>query len=612
MKIVPGHTRLYRRGAVYYHRCAVPTDLRESYGKREELISLKTRDYAVALKKVRRLAVEVDKRFEAHRQRLKPAFQIENLTQEAMNRLAELRFQQIVTQHEKARLDLMTSALVNSTPPPAPQEKGETDADQILDAYKFKKELDTHRKQDLAHRRSVMAKWRLEVQQALKEAKDAYTALNWEIYASHAANLLKAEKIHLSENAASFPKLCMALLASEVRGIETCLALYEGAESVEVRDTPAIQADIQTAIGANDGPLFSEESSRWVEDQLAGGRWKPKTARAVESALKRFEEFAGDRGVGTYAKADARGFRDLLLKLPANARMGAFKGLNVLEAVELAEKRKLPPMSRKNASKMYCFVASFFRHACAAFDEVERSPFEGLSIQGAKRPEKVRASFTSEELTTIFKAPIYTGCESPKRWWRTGGHDMSDTARYWVPLLGCFTGCRLAEIVQLELDDIREQNGIHYLDINASGDKTLKTASSTRKIPIHPKLIELGFLKFVKAKRKTSNKRLFYELERSKADGTYSFTFSKWFSRFLKESGVKTKKNCFHSFRHSFEDACRAAEVSGDLTDALQGHKLSGMRGVYGDGFKLETLAKAVRQITFSGLDLSFLHKKRC
>lgn len=41
---MPGHTRLYRRGATYYHRAAVPKDIVETYGKREETFSLHTKD----------------------------------------------------------------------------------------------------------------------------------------------------------------------------------------------------------------------------------------------------------------------------------------------------------------------------------------------------------------------------------------------------------------------------------------------------------------------------------------------------------------------------------------------------------------------------------------
>jgi len=38
------HTRLKRRGAVYYFRVKIPADLVEHYGKREILESLGTKD----------------------------------------------------------------------------------------------------------------------------------------------------------------------------------------------------------------------------------------------------------------------------------------------------------------------------------------------------------------------------------------------------------------------------------------------------------------------------------------------------------------------------------------------------------------------------------------
>ena len=56
-----GHTRLYRRGATYYHRAAVPQDIVETYGKREETFSLRTKDKVEALIRVKVEAVRVDK-----------------------------------------------------------------------------------------------------------------------------------------------------------------------------------------------------------------------------------------------------------------------------------------------------------------------------------------------------------------------------------------------------------------------------------------------------------------------------------------------------------------------------------------------------------------------
>jgi len=69
---MPGHPRLYRRGAMYYHRAAIPVDIAETYPKSEETFSLKVCDYQDALELVRIAAVQVDRRFERHRrQRLR-------------------------------------------------------------------------------------------------------------------------------------------------------------------------------------------------------------------------------------------------------------------------------------------------------------------------------------------------------------------------------------------------------------------------------------------------------------------------------------------------------------------------------------------------------------
>ena len=70
--------------------------------------------------------------------------------------------------------------------------------------------------------------------------------------------------------------------------------------------------------------------------------------------------------------------------------------------------------------------------------------------------------------------------------------------------------------------------------------------------------------------------------------------------------GITNKARVFHSFRHGFKDAARAARVSEDLHDALTGHA----DWTYGAKdmvrrFGLETLADAVNRIKYPGLDLN-------
>ena len=69
-----GHARLYRRGATYYHRAAIPVDIKDTYPKSEETFSLKTKDYHEALVLVREAAVKTDKKFQEHRQQHKRGY----------------------------------------------------------------------------------------------------------------------------------------------------------------------------------------------------------------------------------------------------------------------------------------------------------------------------------------------------------------------------------------------------------------------------------------------------------------------------------------------------------------------------------------------------------
>ncbi len=125
-------------------------------------------------------------------------------------------------------------------------------------------------------------------------------------------------------------------------------------------------------------------------------------------------------------------------------------------------------------------------------------------------------------------------------------------------------------------------------------------------VPIHPTLIELGFLDFVKKRRGRRTVRLFPEVVNEDAS-MISDTMSKIFSRILTKLKLKTKKDVFHSFRHTFKDACRNNGVPEEKSKALMGHEQEGESARYGDGFYLKTLAAEMAKVDYPGLDLSHL-----
>src|ERR1700730_276574 len=72
-------------------------------------------------------------------------------------------------------------------------------------------------------------------------------------------------------------------------------------------------------------------------------------------------------------------------------------------------------------------------------------------------------------------------------------------ARRWVPWLCAYTGARVNEMTQLRAKDVQNLNGIWCIHITPeAGD--VKT-SEKRLVPLHPHLIEQGFLDFAQRKK---------------------------------------------------------------------------------------------------------------
>ena len=65
-----------------------------------------------------------------------------------------------------------------------------------------------------------------------------------------------------------------------------------------------------------------------------------------------------------------------------------------------------------------------------------------------------------------------------------------------------------------------------------------------------------------------------------------------------------------HSFRHSFEDATREAELAPRTALALSRRTETGSGKSYGDGMSTRQKAEALGRVAYPGLDLSHLYRK--
>lgn len=291
-----------------------------------------------------------------------------------------------------------------------------------------------------------------------------------------------------------------------------------------------------------------------------------KTIKAVRSAFEEFKTITRQ----SYAKA-------------------------VTKAVVVAYKDALlAKVSAATVEKKLGFIRAVFNLA-EDNSRIEKNPSDGVKVSMPKNPQKPRVEFDSKDIALIFSQPLFVSKEIPE------GKQPGGIAAYWLPLLGMFTGARLEELGQMLVSDVKNADGIWFLDINNEEEKQVKNVASVRQVPIHSKLIELGFLEYVRSL--PADGRVFPLLYRAQ-DGKLTNNFSKWFGRWKREIGITDGRKTFHSFRHGFATACRAAEVPTGTQYGITGHTDGNVGGTYGE-IPLRAKSMAIERVKFEGFCLS-------
>lgn len=312
-----------------------------------------------------------------------------------------------------------------------------------------------------------------------------------------------------------------------------------------------------------------------------------KTRAAYEFRYSVLEELLGpDRSIGSISRSDVRAVQAILMGLPANAKK-RFPDLPLRDVPALAAQKGLKPMAAKSAT-LYIEALS------ALFNWLEREEMVGRNpatrLKGPALPEETdRRPFTVQELNQLFLAPAFNG-EQGRGW------------KFWLPRVALFSGARFAEILALRKSDVVEEEGVLCLSISANETRRLKTKGSKRLVPVHPMLIDAGFMDHVDALPKDG--LLFPDAAgpkdmvtaRNKIMGS---TLRKLFD---------DKALVFHSLRHTFKDAATRARVPRDILALLGGWDVPGGRAAidsYGRDKLIPLLSEQLAKVHFQGLMLN-------
>jgi integrase len=574
---VSASPHLIRRGNTFHFRIAVPRELVARVGKVEIKTTLRTTDPLTARQRSRVLSSAIEALFMEMRR-------MPELTRHYVERRVQAYFQDCLDKsHELA--DLL------------PQDKRSWDRDAEVATLRRRIKDLTRALTD----RDFTPALEREVLHILHPDEPAAQKGDLETF-RYACTLVLKAKIQDAE-----------LLAAELMGEPAAPTepLFAGMRALGYPLLPGEERKrsrvvIHRAGGAEpveDAITYSELFRRY-RAQRQGENLAPRTLLEMDRAFRLASEvIAPTLPITQIIAEDVRTVRDLIARLPANFdKNEAFAGMAAQRAVEANEKLGAACINPATQVKLFRFFKMPIQWA-ATEGYIPTVPGASITISAPKTqgdPENGRKPYTETDLRLIFTSPLFTGCASESRRSKVGPYLFRD-GWYWVPIIGFYTGMRLAEVVQLGTDDVQQQDGIWFIRIkpgvipNTGEMKRVKNKAANRSVPVPGDLMKLGFLDVVRRAEKGG--RLFPEI-RFGHDGTPSKNFSKYWSRYGKAIGFRTDDHVFHSLRHTMADMTRDAKMNMEASTAMMGHTLPGARSLYGKGMSLAPLKEEMDRIT--------------
>ncbi|WP_417796365.1 DUF6538 domain-containing protein [Terasakiella pusilla] len=335
---------------------------------------------------------------------------------------------------------------------------------------------------------------------------------------------------------------------------------------------------------------------RYMDDP-ARSRSK-KTVMTYQSVYNVLMELFGkDRFISDISREDCRQFLEVVRHLPANAKK-RFPRKSLMEISELAKERRMKPMAPLTINKYVNKLSAILNWAVEE-ELLDHNPAVGLKVADPVHAQDKRLPFSDHQLVKIFTA-------------------LSDKsgAEYWVPHIGLYNGLRLNEICQLNVEDVILRDKVWCFNITREtdrgvDDKVLKTKASERVVPVHPQLLELGFMRYLKRFERKPRGKLFPDI-RAGTTGYRSDQFSKWFARFLKSIDANAERTSFHSFRHNFRDALRTADVRHEIAMLLGGwsdrSNSRASQAFYGRGYSMSVMVVELGRVRYDLLEWGQTH----
>lgn len=325
-----------------------------------------------------------------------------------------------------------------------------------------------------------------------------------------------------------------------------------------------------------------------------------KDEREIRGYVRRLIEHLGDIALAELTTPQLDAFLVRLRKFPVARRPEIIK-LPFDEIVDLyGDDPGLPKVAHKTIRTKWFGAYNRIAKFALSRKLIGENPVAAAMPRKRDDIHTPRDAWTKAQIGAMFAKPLFTGAASLTGTRDQPGRLVRKDAKFWLPLIGLWTGMRLDEIGALRKDELRSEGDVWYFDLTERplrGPRRVKNRQSQRIVPVHAKLIGLGFITYAKRQ----DEWLFPDLPHDgEGPGDTTKQWSKWFGRWWRANGLldETKNQDFHSLRHSFKAACREARLAEDVHDRLTGHagnanqQTSRMYGVADVAFLSESMNK--------------------
>jgi len=307
----------------------------------------------------------------------------------------------------------------------------------------------------------------------------------------------------------------------------------------------------------------------------------PKAKDSYWRDAKLFNSLIGRKSVELITKADVMNYKRLLIADPKRSQV--------------------------NVRDRLAYLRTLLEWA-AQEDITDGNVARDVKMAVSERSEK-RKDFNTDDLNALFSGPIYTKGDRPKAGF--------GEAAYWLPLIALFMGARREEIGQLRVGDVKrvpyideddKRQEVWCIEITDTPDddalpNQVKNESSNRVVPLHPKLIELGFVDYV-TKLPNQVGRVFPDLKAIGIGKKLTDKWGQWFTNYKRACGIDDKAKVFHSFRHTWKTHAVDAGIAERICRQFQGHEGKDAADKYGATPSMRVLVAAMATYRVPGLTI--------